>query len=263
LVQQRQRLARLVAVAVAITQPRIAHAADIEIFCSNGIKAVMQELVPRFERATKHQVLVTYGVSADLKRRIDAGASFDIAVLTPTLIDSAIASGRIADNARVVLARSPMAIAVRTGTPKADIRTIDEVKRFLMASKTIAYAREGATGVFFADLVQRLGIAEPLKPKIKLTTTGDEVSAAVVRGDAELGVLPVSEIVLVRGLDVLGTFPAGYDGYVTMVAGVSSRSAERQAADQLLQFLTSPASESVLKRMGMERPSKDSKDRID
>lgn len=252
--KQLNRVARVLAMAVAITQPRVASAAEIRILCSNGIRAVMQELVPRFEQATKHQVLVTYGVSADLKRRVEAGESFDIAVLTPALIDNAIDQGQIVGVTRIVLARSPMAIAIRTGTTKADIRTTDAFKRALLTSKSIAYAREGATGVFFADLVQRLGLAEPLKSKIKLMTTGDEVSAAVVRGDAELGVLPVSEIVSVSGLDILGTFPTDVQGYVTMVAGVSSRSTQRQVANELIQFLTSPASRSVLKQMGMERP---------
>jgi molybdate transport system substrate-binding protein len=214
----------------------------------------MQELVPRFEQATTHHVLVTYGVSADLRRRIEAGESFDIAVLTPALIDDAISQGRIAGDTRIVLARSPMAIAVRTGTPKADIRTTEAFKRLLVTSKSIAYAREGATGVFFADLIQRLGLAETLKSRITPRTTGDEVSAAVVRGDAELGVLPVSEIVPVIGLDVLGAFPTGVQGYVTMVAGVSSRSTQGHAASELIRFLTSPASGSVLSKMGMERP---------
>lgn len=252
--KQLNRVARVFAMLVAITQPRVAKAAEIRILCSNGIKAVMQELIPQFEQATKHQVLVTYGVSADLKRQVEAGESFDIAVLTPALIDDAINRGQIAGDTRIVFARSPMAIAIRRGTTKADIGTIDAFKRALLASKSIAYAREGATGVFFADLVQRLGLGDPLKSKIKLTITGDEVSAAVVRGDAELGVLPVSEIVSVRGLDVLGTFPADVQGYVTMVGGVSSRSTQKQVANELIQFLTSPASRSILKQMGMERP---------
>lgn len=252
--KQLTRVARVLAMAVAITQPRVASAAEITILCSNGIKAVMQALVPRFEQATKHHVLVTYGLAANLKRRVEAGESFDIAVLTPALIDNAIDQGQIAGDTRMVLARSPMAIAIRKGTTKADIRTTDAFKKALLASKSITYAREGATGVFFADLVQRLGLAEPLKPKITLMTTGDEVSAAVVRGDAELGVLPVSEILSVSGLDVLGTFPAEVQGYVTMVAGVSTRSTQRQVASELIQFLTSPASRSVLTEMGMERP---------
>jgi molybdate transport system substrate-binding protein len=246
-------IAFAVALVLVITHP-LAAAAQIRILCSNGIKPVMQELVPQFEQLSAHQVFVAYSVAADLKRRIDAGESFDIAVLTPTLIDDAINQGDIASNTRIILARAPMAIAVRTGAANADISTIDAFKKTLLTSKSIAYAREGATGVFFADLVKRLGIADSLTPKTILTPTGDEVSAAVLHGDAELGVLPTSEIVSVQGLNVLGTLPADIGGYVTMVAGISSRSTQRQIANELIQFLTSPSSANVLKRRGMERP---------
>jgi molybdate transport system substrate-binding protein len=250
----RAACALALATAIAIAQSAVTSAAEIGVFCSNGMKAVMQRLLPQFERSTKHRVLVTYGVSADLKRRIDAGESFDIAVLTPTLIDDAVDQGKIAGDTRIVLARSPMAIAIRTGALKTDISTIDALKRALLTSNSIAYAREGAAGVFFAGLVQRLDLEESLKSKIKLTTTGAEVSAAVGGGDADLGVLPLSEIVSVSGVEVLGTFPSDVRGYLTMVAGASSRSTQRHVVDELVRFLTSPGSQSVLEQMGMERP---------
>ena len=109
-------------------------------------------------------------------------------------------------------------MAIRAGASRPDIRTTDALKRTLLASKSIAYAKEGAGGVFFVDLAQQLGIAEALKSKIKPTTTGDEVGAAVARGDAELGVLPLSEFMTFHGVEVLGTFPAEVQGYAVMVA---------------------------------------------
>jgi molybdate transport system substrate-binding protein len=121
-------IAFAVALVLVITHP-LAAAAQIRILCSNGIKPVMQELVPQFEQLSAHQVFVAYSVAADLKRRIDAGESFDIAVLTPTLIDDAINQGDIASNTRIILARAPMAIAVRTGAANADISTIDAFKK--------------------------------------------------------------------------------------------------------------------------------------
>ncbi|MFN0135415.1 MAG: molybdate ABC transporter substrate-binding protein [Phycisphaerae bacterium] len=251
---QLNRAAAAFAMVLAIGRPHVASAAELRVLCSNGFQAVMQALVPQFEQATKHRVLATYGVSADLKRQVDAGESFDIAVLTPTLIDDAIRRGQIAGDSRMALARSPMAIAIRTGTTKADIRTIEAFKRALLGSKSITYAKEGATGVFFVDLVRRLGLEDALRSTMKPATAGDDVSGAVVRGDAELGVLPVSEIISVRGLDVLGPFPADVQGYVTMVGGVSSRSTQKQVANELSRFLTSPASRSILEQKGMERP---------
>ena len=238
---------------IMLAQPSVASAAEIKILCSNGIKAVMEELAPQFERATKHKVVISYGLSAALKRQIEAGEPFDIAILTPPLIDDLVKQGKIAGDTRTVLARSGMALAIRAGAPKPDIRTTDALKRTLLESKSIAYAKEGASGVFFVELVQRLGLTDGLKSKITLTTTGAEVGASVARGDAQLGVLPVSEILPVHGVEVLGTFPADVQGYVVMVAGVSPKTTQSVAAKELIEFLTAPAALPVIKKKGMER----------
>lgn len=236
-----------------LAQSSVASAAEIAILCSNGIKAVMEELVPQFEQATRHKVVVTYGVSAVLKRRVEAGEPFDIAVLTSPLIDDLIKQGKIAVDTRATLARSGMALAIRAGATKADIRTTDALKRTLLAAKSITYAGEGAGGVFFAELARRLDLAEALKSKIRLTVTGEEVGASVARGEAELGVLPLSEILPVPGVEVLGPFPAEVQGYLVMVAGVSRSAAQSAAAKELITFLTAPAALSVIQKRGMER----------
>jgi molybdate transport system substrate-binding protein len=236
-----------------LAQPGLASAAEIKVLCSNGIKAVMDELVPQFEQATKHKILIRYGLSAALKRQIDAGEPFDIAVLTPPLIDDLVKQGKIAGDARTTLARSGMALAIRTGAAKPDIRTTEALKRTLLASKSLAYAKEGASGVFFIALMEKLNLAEALKSKSKLTTTGEEVSASVARGEVELGVLPVSEILPVQGIEVLGTFPSDVQGYVVMVAGVSPTAAQSAAAKELITFITAPAALPVIKKKGMER----------
>jgi molybdate transport system substrate-binding protein len=246
-------LAGLVTLAV-LAQPTVASAAEIAILCSNGIKAVMEDLVPQFERATMHTVVLRYGPSAVLKRQIEAGAIFDLAVLTPPLIDDLVVQGKIAANSRATLARSAMALAIRAGATKPDIRTTDALKRTLLASTSITWAKEGASSGFFTALLERLGLAEALKSKITLTTTGAEVGASVARGGAELGVLPVSEILPVRGVEVLGTFPPDVQGYVVMVAGVSPRAAQAAAAKELIAFLTAPAALPVITKRGMERP---------
>jgi molybdate transport system substrate-binding protein len=245
-------LAGFVALTV-LAQPAVASAAEIKVLCSNGIKAVMEELVPRFEQATRHTVTIRYGLSAALKRQIEAGEPFDIAVLTPPLIDDLIKQGKIAGGTRVTLARSGMALAIRAGAARPDIRTTDALKRTLLNSTSISYAREGASGVFFTELVEKLDLVEALKSKSRLTTTGEEVSASVARGEVALGVLPVSEILPVRGIEVLGTFPADVQGYVVMVAGVSPGTAQSAAAKELITFLIAPSALPVIKKRGMER----------
>jgi molybdenum ABC transporter molybdate-binding protein len=239
--------------AFLLGQPSPARAVDISVLCSNGLRAVMQELIPQFERATKHTVTIRYGLSAALKREIDTGAPFDLAVLTPGLVDDLIKQGRVAAETRAVLARGGMALAIRAGAPRPDIRTPEALTRTLLASTSIAYAKEGAGGVFFVGLTRRLGLVDALQAKIKPTANGNEVIAAVAGGHAQLGVLPLSEILAVPGVEVLGTFPPDVQGYVEMVAGMNAGAKQSAAVKALIAFVMAPGSLPVLKQKGMER----------
>jgi molybdate transport system substrate-binding protein len=251
----RRRLAALVlGLALPVLAPAgSANAAEVKVFCSNGIKAVVEAIVPTFERATGHKLVVTYGLAAALKRKIDAGEPFDVAILTPQFLDEAIKSGKIAAASRTQIARTGLAIAIRSGAPKTDISTTDAFKRALLNAKSIVYAGEGASGVAFTALAERLGITQDLKAKSKVTATGEEVSASVVRGESEFGVLPVSEILPVKGLDVMAPFPADVQSYVVMVAGSGTSAKQGAGANELITFLRSPAALPAIKKMGMER----------
>lgn len=236
-----------------LAQARAAEGAEIRVLCSTGLKAVMEELVPQFERATRHKIVITFGLASAMKQRIEAGEAFDVAVLTPPLLDDLIKQGSIAADTRAPIARTGLAIAIRAGARKRDISTVEAFTRALRDVKSITYAKEGASGVAFAALVQRLGIAEELKAKSTLTASGEAVGEAVAHGEAEFGVLPVSEILPVPGVEVLGTFPAAVQSYIVMVAGVSARATQRDAARDLITFLTAPAALPVIKAKGMER----------
>lgn len=241
------------AVLILLTTVDSYAASEITVLCSNGLKAVVEELVPQYERATKNTVVVKYGLAASLKQQIEGGAPFDVAIVTPPVIDDLIAHGKIAAGTRTAIAQSGLAIAIRTGARKPDISTVDALKRALLDAKGIAYAKEGASGVAFAAIVQRLGIADALKAKSKLTATGEAVGEAVSRGESEFGVLPVSEILPVRGAELLGTFPAEVQTYVVMVGGVNAGTKQPAVANDLIRFLTAPAALPVLKAKGMER----------
>lgn len=238
---------------VTLGQARAAAADQITVLCSNGLKAVLEDLVPKFERTVKHTVVVKYGLAAALKQRIEGGEAFDVTFVTPTVMDDLIAHGKIAGDTRTTIARTGLALAIRAGARKPDISTVDAFKRVLLNAKSIAYAKEGASGVAFAALVQRLGIADDLKSRTRLTTTGAEVGEAVVKGDAEFGVLPVSEILPVKGAELLATFPADVQSYVVMVGGVSAASRHASAGRELIAYLTAPAALPVIEAKGMEK----------
>jgi molybdate transport system substrate-binding protein len=247
----------VVAVAISVLAPAgAASAAEIRVLCSNGLKAVIEEIVPQFERATKNTVIVKYALAATIKQQIEAGEAFDVAFVTPGVMDDLISHGKIAADSRATIAQTGLAIAIRAGARKADIRTADAFKRALLDARSIAYAKEGASGVAFTALIQRLGIAEALKSKSKLTVTGEEVGDAVVHGVAEFGILPVSEILPVRGAEMLGTFPADLQTYIVMVGGVSAAAKQGAAARELVKYVTSPAALPVIKAKGMEKVGK-------
>jgi alcohol dehydrogenase (cytochrome c) len=231
-----------------------APAADITVLCSSAFKTVLEELAPQFERATHHTVAVRYGLAAVLKQQIEAGEAFDLAILTPAAIDDLIAHGSVVSSSRTMLARTGLGLAIRAGAGNPDIATVDAFTRTLVSATSIAYAKEGASGVAFAALIERLGIADALKAKSTLTATGEQVGEAVVQGKAQLGVLPVSEIQPVRGAELLGAFPADVQSYIVLVAGIGARAKASSIAGDLVAFLTAPGALPVITAKGMERP---------
>jgi molybdate transport system substrate-binding protein len=243
---------RLVALVlpVMLVQASTAQAAEVKVLCSTALKTVMQELVPQFEHATGHKVVVEYGVSAALQRRVEAGEPFDAIFLTVKQLDALVQGGKIAAGTRTGIARSGMAIAIHAGAARPDIGTVDTLKRTLLSAKSIAYAKEGAAGLYLIALAKRLGIVDKLK--LKSTDTGEAVGEAVASGAAELGILPVSEILPVKGAELLGEFPKDVEEYAVSVGGVSAAAKQAGAAKELIEFLTAPAAVPVIKKKGME-----------
>lgn len=247
-----RRLAWFLVVLSACLPTRVA-AEQVTVLCSNGLKAVMLDLIPEFERASGHRVVLSFSVAAELKKRIDNGEAFDVAVLTPPAIDDLIARGFVRGETRAPIARSGMALAVRQGSAMPDVRSVDALTRTLLASRSIAFAREGSGGIFFAALVTRLGLTAQLTPKFRPVVTGDDVSRSVATGEAELGILPMSEITSAAGVSLAGPFPADVQEFAVMVGGVSGRASQPAAAGALLTFLLAPSADGVIQKRGMER----------
>jgi len=240
------------AVALAIVAPLLA--ADdtgLRVLCSNGIKAAVEELAPQFERDSHIKVTVKYDLAANLKRQIEGGEAFDVAIVTPAGADDLIKQGTLAANSRTMIARSDLAIEMRAGARKPDLSTVAALKTALLNAKMVAFAKEGASGVLFQQTITKLGIADTIKAMP--TATGEAVSAAVVNGTADFGILPVSEILPVKGAEVAGTFPGETRSFIEMVGGVNAASAHAAEARKLIEFLVSAQAAPVLKKTGMVR----------
>ena len=228
-----------------------ARADDVKVFSSVAMRAVVEELAQRFERDTKHRVVPTFGLAAALKSRIEGGEAFDLAILTPAQIDDLIKQGKAAAASRAVIARTGLGFMVRAGAPKLDVGTVDAFKRTLLAARSLTYVPAGASGVAFVATAKQLGIAQALEAKTKPGASADEVNANVTGGTAEMAVLPVSEILPVKGAALGGVFPADVQTYIVMAGATSN--ATPQAARDFLARLTSAASDAVIAAKGMER----------
>ncbi len=244
---------RLVAVLIFLTFAAPVRAAEINVLCSNGLKAVVDELAPMFEQKTGNKVMLKFEPSTQIQKRIEAGEAFDLAVMTTPLIDQEIKAGRLAADSRTIIARSGLGLSVRAGSKKPDIKTVESFKQALLNAKSITYATAGASAAPFEALVDKLGIAPQVKPKYNLRPTASQVGEVVADGTVEIGVAPVSEILPVKGVDLVGPFPSELQSYVVMTAGVSSKAKEKAAAKALVDFLMSPANNGVIKAKGMER----------
>ena len=238
---------------VIVPFPTLAHAADLTVLCSNGLRAVLSEVTSEFERVSGHHLAIGYSVSAELKKRIDAGDRFDIAILTPALIDELTAAGVLLADTRKAVARSAMGISIRRGAQKPDLRTVEALKVTLLNARSIAFAKEGAGGLFFIALVGRLGLSDQLRPKFRPVVTGQDVSRAVADRDAEIGVQPISEILNVQGVELAGSFPPAVQGYTVMMAAVGVKSPHAAEGRALIDFLMSRGVDAVVRESGMER----------
>lgn len=246
-------ITRLLLACVVVVLAAPAHAAEINVLCSNGLRAVVEELAPAFEQKTGNKLMLKFEPSTQIQKRIEAGEPFDLAVMTTALIDQEIKAGKLAADSRTIVAKSGLGLSIRAGAKKPDIKTVESFKQALLSARSLTYATAGASAAPFEALVDKLGITAQVKPKYKLRETASQVGEVVANGSVEIGVAPVSEILPVKGVDLVGPFPADVQSYVVMTAGVNVKAREKAAAKAFVDFLTAPANRSVIKAKGMEQ----------
>ncbi len=240
-----------VGLTVLLVQPVIERPMEIKVFTTRAIATVLDKVGPEFERATGHKLSVTTDIAIKMVRRIQAGEPFDFLVAAPEQIDGLIRNGKITADTRTNLARSGIGVEVRAGARKPDISSVEAFKRALLNAKSIAYLREGQSGVYLAAMIERLGLAEALNPKVTRPES-DIVSELVAKGEVELGMVVVTQILTTPGVTLVGLLPPELQSYVVFAAGVSTNSRASSAAKDLIKFLTGPSAITVMKSQGME-----------
>ncbi len=226
-------------------------AAGIKVLCSNSSHAVMDELLPAFERASGHKVSISYDTAILTLNRIKDGETADVIILNGPAIDDLTKQGRVAAGSRRTLARCGVGIAVRAGAPKPDISSVEAFKRALLDAKSIAHTEAGASGIHFAGLIERLGIAAQVKAKAH-TRPGGLIGKLVASGEAELAVQQIPELMAVAGIDLVGPLPHELQLTSTIMAAVFADARQPDAARAFLAFLSTPAAARVFKANGLD-----------
>lgn len=245
----------LAAAALAMTVMPAA-AAEVKVLTAGAMKQVVLALQPEFEKQG-HKLVVDNDTAGALRKRIEGGESFDLAVITPAVIDALGSAGKVVPGTKTSLARVAIGVMVRKGATVPDISSVDAFRRALMEAKTVAYidpASGGSSGIYLDKLFEKWGIADQIRAKAKLKR-GGYVADLLVKGEAELGIHQISEIVPVKEVVLVGPLPPDIQNYTTYAGAVSATARDAAAAKAFLDLLAGPSGAAVLRDKGMEKPA--------
>jgi molybdate transport system substrate-binding protein len=233
--------------------------AELSVFSTIGVRSAAEELFQNFEKTSGHKLAVTlnvsWGTAPMLVKRIEGGETADVLILSRAGIDQLNKQGKIAPGSDVTLAGSGVAIAVKKGVSKPDISTPEALKRTLLAAKSIAYSEPsagGASGVYFAKLLERMGIAEAMQPKTKYPPAGGFSATLLVTGEAELAVQQKPELLHVAGAEIVGFLPGDLNMVTEFAAAIASDSKNAAVGKSLIGFLQSTDAKAVFRSKGLD-----------
>jgi molybdate transport system substrate-binding protein len=228
-----------------------APAAELKVLSSNGTSAIVRAIGADFERRTGHVLTLKIDVAALLQKEIEGGETFDVAILTRAVVDELVAQRRIDARTAADIARSGIGVAVRAGAAKPDIGTSEAFRRTMLAAGSVAYTTVGGSGIHFLKMAERLGIADAVKAKSR-TQPGGIVAELVAKGEAELAVQQISELLPVAGVELVGPFPPDLQLITLFSAGMSAKSRNPEAAQALIRFFAESDALRAIKAAGME-----------
>jgi len=252
----RRILHGLIVVAAACAGADAAGAAELKVLTAGAFKPVVAALAPVFEGQTGHTVRIENDTAGALARRIGNGEAFDVVVLTPAAMEPLEQAGRVARGSSVRLARVAIGVAVKQGAPLPAIGSESALRQALLAARAVAYidpAAGGSSGIYLAQLFQRMGIVAQIAPKAVLVP-GGLVAQRLVSGEADLALHQISEILAVPGVTLVGPIPAEVQNYTVYAGGLAATSADLPAARAFLELLAGERAKTVLKDKGMEAP---------
>jgi molybdate transport system substrate-binding protein len=231
-------------------QPARAGEKELTVWAARALALVIDEVGPEFTRETGYKVAVRSDLPANFLKSAQAGEHFDVLITGSVELDQWIRDGRIAATSRTPLSRSGIGVAIKAGSPKPDVSTVAAFKETLLKAKSVAYLRVGS-GLYLEGLLKRLEIAAEVVPK-SIRPEVDSVTVLVAEGKAEIGVVVATQILTTPGVELAGPLPPEIQSHISFVGGVSTKSAEAEAAAKLIAYLKRDRAVAIIKSQGME-----------
>ncbi len=237
------------AIGMALPMAQTSQAAEIKAFFTGAAHRSLDAIIPQFERESRHKVAAEYALPPALVKRVDAGESFDVLILSYD-VEPLIKQGKLAADSRTVLGRIGIGVAIHEGAPKPDFGSVEKFKRMLLGAKSFATSGEGSSGRYVDGLIDRLGIPE-VKSKIK--SGGPGASAKMLsNGEVDFVVSGLPPLIGTANIEWLGYLPEEINNWLVFSGGLGAHAKEPEAGRALLKFLTSPAAAEVWKDNGLE-----------
>lgn len=234
----------------------LAEAAEIKLLSGSAVVPPMDVLIPQFERSTGHKVMADFdGAIGAMTKRIENDEAADVIIVSRSQIDALETLGKVIPGSAVEVGKLGVGVFVRKGAPKPDIASVEAFKRTLLAARSIGYndpAAGAPVSIYLIGALERLGIAEQVKPKTVVFKQRSERFAAVARGDVEIGFNQISEILAVPSVELVGPLPAAIQNYTVFTAAIVTSSKQRDAAKAFVHFIASPTAATVMKTKGFE-----------
>ena len=233
----------------------VADAAALNVHSTIAMRGALEELVPQFQKESRQTLTLKWSTAPMLSKRIEDGEPADVAILTRASIDTLNRDGKILAGTDVTLAQSAIAVAIKSGARKPDISGPEALKETLQKAESIAYsdpAAGGASGVHFAAVLERMGIADEMKAKTKYPPVGGNAATLIATGEAELAVQQKPEIMNVAGVDVVGPLPGELNRVTIFAAAITASSKNADAGRAFLKFLQSPEAAKIFKASGFD-----------
>jgi molybdate transport system substrate-binding protein len=228
---------------------------ELRVFSGGAMSGPVREVGNAFAKSAGHKIVYVTDTTGALSKRLASGERADLIVVTSAAVQALEKEGRVVAGSRVDLARALIGVGVKAGAPSPDLSSTESFKAALLKAKTVSYvnpASGGTSGTYFEGLLQKLGIAAAMKPKIVYRTQGSEVAAAVAAGEAEIGITFTSELAPTPGVKVAGTLPADIQMPTFYGGGVVVNAGNAEAARALLRALAGAEGRAALKKAGLE-----------